>query len=127
MLVRAKSDLPVHPGALAVPDAVEASTIRASGVEALLERLAREVELRAGAAGDEGGIVASLRQLELIDSLASVLAAGGAPPADRPPPAGPVDLKAALDHTGGISGGAVGARVLRRILSTFRLGQGRRP
>src|SRR3989442_14730262 len=98
MLVRAKSDLPVHPGALAVPDAVEASTIRASGVEALLERLAREVDLRAGAAGDEGGIVASLRQLELIDSLASALAAGEAAPAGRPPRAALVGLKHAPEH-----------------------------
>src|SRR3989442_12055745 len=100
MLVRAKSDLPVHPGALAVPDAVEASTIRASGVEALLERLAREVELRAGAAGDEGGIVASLRQLELIDSLASVLAAGEDPLADRPLQATLLCFQITLRHHG---------------------------
>jgi len=123
VLVRAKSDLPVHPGALAVPDAVEASTIRASGVEALLERLAREVELRAGAAGDEGGIVASLRQLELIDSLASALAAGEAALADRPLEAALVDLKHALDHAGAILGVDVGDAVLDRIFSTFCLGK----
>ncbi len=123
VLVRAKSDLPVHPGALAVPDAVEASTIRASGVEALLERLAREVDLRAGAAGDEGGIVASLRQLELIDSLASALAAGEAALADRPLEAALVDLKHALDHAGAILGVDVGDAVLDRIFSTFCLGK----
>jgi len=123
VLVRAKSDLPVHPGALAVPDAVEASTIRASGVEALLERLAREVDLRAGAAGDEGGIVASLRQLELIDSLASALAAGEAALADRPLEAALVDLKRALEHAGAILGVDVGDAVLDRIFSTFCLGK----
>ncbi|PYN50435.1 MAG: tRNA uridine-5-carboxymethylaminomethyl(34) synthesis GTPase MnmE [Candidatus Rokuibacteriota bacterium] len=123
VLVRAKSDLPIHPGALAVPDAVEVSTIRASGVEALLERLAREVELRAGAAGDEGGIVASLRQLELIDSLANALAAGEAALADRPLEAALVDLKRALEHAGAILGVDVGDAVLDRIFSTFCLGK----
>ena len=123
VLVRAKSDLPIHPGALAVPDAVEVSTIRASGVEALLERLAREVELRAGAAGDEGGIVASLRQLELIDSLANALAAGEAALADRPLEAALVDLNRALEHAGAILGVDVGDAVLDRIFSTFCLGK----
>ena len=123
VLVRAKSDLPIHPGALAVPDAVEVSTIRASGVEALLERLAREVELRAGAAGDEGGIVASLRQLELIDSLANALVAGEAALADRPLEAALVDLNRALEHAGAILGVDVGDAVLDRIFSTFCLGK----
>ena len=123
VLVRAKSDLPVHPTALALPDAVEVSTIRDAGVEALVERLAREVHLRAGAAGDEGGIVASLRQLELIDSLAGALAAGEAALADRPLEAALVDLKHALDHAGAILGADVGEAVLDRIFSTFCLGK----
>jgi len=123
VLVRAKSDLLVHPTTLALPDAVEVSTIRDAGVEALLERLAREVDLRAGAAGDEGGIVASLRQLELIDSLAGALAAGETALSDRPLEAALVDLKHALDHAGAILGVDVGEAVLDRIFSMFCLGK----
>ena len=123
VLVRAKSDLLVHPTTLALPDAVEVSTIRDAGVEALLERLAREVDLQAGAAGDEGGIVASLRQLELIDSLAGALAAGETALSDRPLEAALVDLKHALDHAGAILGVDVGEAVLDRIFSMFCLGK----
>ncbi len=102
---------------------MEVSTIRDAGVEALLERLAREVDLRAGAAGDEGGIVASLRQLELIDSLAGALAAGETALSDRPLEAALVDLKHALDHAGAILGVDVGEAVLDRIFSMFCLGK----
>ena len=86
MLVRAKSDLPCHPEAAALTEAVEASTVMDGGVDALLERLAREVEHRAAAAGDEGGIVASMRQIELIDALRDSLASSGS--ALRRAPAG---------------------------------------
>src|SRR5438445_13320642 len=123
VLVRAKSDLLVHPTTLALPDAVEVSTIRDAGVEALLERLAREVDLRAGAAGDEGGSVASLRQLERMESLAGARASAQAALADRPLEAALVDLKHALDHAGAILGADVGEAVLDRIFSTFCLGK----
>jgi tRNA modification GTPase len=123
VLVRAKSDLPAHSDVEAIPEGVAVSAITGDGIEALLDRLAREVELRAGAAGDEGGIVASLRQLELIDALATALSSGGAALSDMPLEAALVDLKHALDHAGAILGVDVGEAVLDRIFSTFCLGK----
>ena len=123
VLVRAKSDLPPHPDAAALPDAVEASAVSSNGIDALLERFAQEVEHRAAAAGDEGGIVASLRQLELIESLASSLALGGSALAEMPLEAALVDLRQALYLAGAILGIDVGDAVLDHIFSTFCLGK----
>ncbi len=123
VLVRAKSDLPPHPDAAALPDAVEASAVSSNGIDALLERFAQEVEHRAAAAGDEGGIVASLRQLELIESLASSLVSGGRALAEMPLEAALVDLRQALHLAGAILGIDVGDAVLDHIFSTFCLGK----
>jgi len=106
-----------------IPGAVAVSTLSGDGIEVLLERLAQEVAHRAGAAGDEGGIVASLRQLELIDALAGTLASGVAALVDMPLEVALVDLKHALDHVGAILGVDVGDAVLDRIFSTFCLGK----
>ncbi len=123
VLVRAKSDLPCHPDAALLPEAVDASTVSDGGIDSLLERLAQEVEHRAAAAGDEGGIVTSLRQLELIEALAGSLASSGAALAEMPLEAALVDLKFALRLTGEILGVDVGDAVLDRIFSTFCLGK----
>jgi tRNA modification GTPase len=123
ILVRAKSDLPFHPDAAALSEAVDASTIRDGGIDSLLERLAREVEQRVAEAGDEGGIVTSLRQLELIEALAVALASSEAGLAEMPLEAALVDLKLALRLTGEILGIDVGDAVLDRIFSAFCLGK----
>ncbi len=123
VLVRAKSDLPSHPEAAALPDAVDTSTLRRGGVDALLERLAHEVELRAAAAGDEGGIVASLRQLDLLEALSRSLASSAEALRDMPLEAALVDLRQALRLTGEILGIDVGDAVLDHIFSTFCLGK----
>jgi tRNA modification GTPase len=123
LIVRAKSDLPSHPEAAALPDAVKVSTIDSLGITALLERLAREVEARAAAAGDEGGIVTSLRQLELIEALGAALASGASALAEMPLEAALVDLKQALHLAGEILGDEVGDAVLERIFASFCLGK----
>ena len=123
VLVRAKSDLRCHPDAAALPDVVDTSTFNDGGVDALLERLAQEVEHRAAAAGDEGGIVASLRQIELIRALRDSLASGGNALRDMPLETALVDLKHALGLSGEILGVDVGDAVLDRIFSTFCLGK----
>jgi tRNA modification GTPase len=123
ILVLAKSDLASHPVAEAMREAVKVTAIRENGVDGLLERLAEEVELRAGAGADEGGIVASLRQLELLDALAGALAAGEAALAGRPLEAALVDLRHALEHSGAILGVDVGDVVLDRIFAAFCLGK----
>jgi tRNA modification GTPase len=123
ILVRAKSDLPVHPEAAVLPDAVEASTVNAAGVDALLERLAYEVEQRAATAGDEGGIVASLRQLQLIEALTTVLSSSAGALHELPLEAALVDLKHALRLTGEILGVDIADAVLDHIFATFCLGK----
>jgi tRNA modification GTPase len=123
VLVRAKSDLPAHPEAAALADAVDVCALGGAGVGALLERLACEVELRVAAAGDEGGIVTSLRQLELIEALARSLASSAEALRDMPLEAALVDLRQALRLTGEILGVDVGEAVLDHIFSTFCLGK----
>jgi len=124
VLVRAKSDLPSHPDAAALVDAVEVSTRNDGGIELLLERLVRDVEERASAAGDEGGIVASLRQLKLIGALTGSLASGAdALRCEVPLEAALVDLKDALRLTGEILGVDVSDAVIDRIFSRFCLGK----
>ncbi len=123
VLVLTKSDLPRHPDAVSLPGAVNASTVSDGGIDLLLERLAQEVEHRAAAAGDEGGIVTSLRQLELLQAFASSLASSVAALAEAPLEAALVDLKLALGLTGEILGVDVGDAVLDRIFSTFCLGK----
>src|SRR2546425_735215 len=123
VIVRAKCDLPAHPAAAAQRDAVAVSAVSGEGIEALLERLAQEVEDRAAAAGDEGGIVASLRQFELLHALSTSLAAGECALGEAPLEAALVDLKDALDHAGAVLGVDVGDVVLDHIFATFCLGK----
>jgi tRNA modification GTPase len=122
-LVRAKSDLPVHREAAALPDAVPSSTVTAGGLDALRERLVHEVEQRAVAAGDEGVIVASLRQIALLEALHGALVASDTALRDAPLEAALVDLRDALAHAGGILGVDVGDAILDHIFATFCLGK----
>jgi len=123
VLVRAKSDLPVHREAAALSDAVPASTVTAGGLEALRERLQHEVERRAAAAGDEGGVIASLRQIALLEALHTALVASDAALVNAPLEAALVDLREALAHAGAILGVDVGDAILDHIFSTFCLGK----
>jgi tRNA modification GTPase len=123
MLVRAKSDLRTHEAAAALPEAQPVSALTDEGMEALRERLTREVELRAGASGDEGGIVMSVRQIALIESLHTELAGAEAALVDAPLEAALVDLNGALASAGRILGVDVSDAVLDRIFSAFCLGK----
>ena len=123
VVVRAKSDLPSHPEAAALSDAVDVSTVNGGSIDPLLERLAKDVEHRAAAAGDEGGIVTSLRQLALIDALGKSLASSGEALCDMPLEAALVDLRLALGITGEMLGVDVTDAVLDRIFSAFCLGK----
>jgi tRNA modification GTPase len=123
LLVRAKSDLAAHAEAAGLGDAQPVSAVTGEGIEALRERLAREVDLRAGAAGDEGGIVASIRQIELLRALHAALNASEAALGGAPTEVVLVDLKDALTCSGAILGVDVGDTVLDRIFSAFCLGK----
>jgi tRNA modification GTPase len=123
VLVRSKTDLSAHPETAALPGSVAASTVSPAGMDALHERLTHEVESRAATAGDEGGVVTSLRQLELIVCLADSLTSAARALGQMPVEAALVDLNAALHLTGDILGVEVGEAVLDRIFSTFCLGK----
>jgi len=123
ILVRAKGDLPPHPAATALRDAVPVSSLTGLGLDALVARLTDEVGRRASAAGDEGGIVASLRQIELLDALRSALDASGHGLAAVPLEVALVDLRAALTHVDALLGVETGDAVLDRVFSTFCLGK----
>lgn len=123
VVVRAKSDLPAHGASVALTGAQPVSVVTGEGMEALRECLTREVEPRAGASGDEAGIVASVRQIELLESLRSHLASGEASLAEAPLEAALVDLNGALVSAGRILGVDVSHAVLDRIFSSFCLGK----
>jgi tRNA modification GTPase len=123
VVVLAKSDLDRHPDAAALEDTVAASTVHLEGTDVLVERLAQEIGHRAAEVGDEGGIVTSLRQLELIEALSESLASGASAYEHLPVEVALVDLKLALRLVGQILGVDVGDAVLDRIFSTFCVGK----
>jgi tRNA modification GTPase len=99
------------------------SVITGEGMKALRECLTREVERRAGVSGGEGGIVASVRQIELLESLRAQLVAAETALAEAPLEAALVDLNGALASAGRILGVDVSDAVLDRIFSSFCLGK----
>lgn len=123
ILVRAKSDLPPHAAATALDGAVAVSSLTGSGLDDLVARLTEEVRRRASAEGDEGGIVASLRQLELLDALQQSLNASERGLGEAPLEVALVDLRSALAHANALLGVDTGDAVLDRIFSTFCLGK----
>ena len=123
VLVRAKSDLPAHRSTAALMGAQPVSVVTGDGLEALREILTRAVERQAGASGDEAGVVASVRQIELLESLRAQLVAGEAALAEAPLEAALVDLNGALTSAGRILGADVSDAVLDRIFSSFCLGK----
>ena len=123
VLILAKSDLPAHRAAAALTGTQVVSVITGEGMEALRECLTREVERLAGVSGDEGGIVASVRQIELLESLRVQLVAAETGLAEAPLEAALVDLNGALASAGRILGVDVSGAVLDRIFSSFCLGK----
>jgi tRNA modification GTPase len=123
LVVRSKSDLAPHRDASLLPGALAVSALTGEGLEALVERLADEARSRTTAAGDEGGIVATLRQLELLEALRGALASGEAALAAAPLEVALLDLREALGDASAILGIDVGDAVLDRIFSTFCLGK----
>jgi len=123
VIVRAKSDLPPHPDAATLEDAVHTSSVTEGGIDALRDRLAQEIEQRVAASGDEGGIVASLRQMELIERISASLASSVSALEHLPIETALVDLKLALLLAGEVLGVEVGDAVLDRIFSSFCVGK----
>jgi tRNA modification GTPase len=121
IIVLAKSDRPPH--ASEIDDAVRVSALSGAGMDRLVARLTCEVRQRAGLVGDEGGIVASLRQLEALEGLHRALLAGERALAEGPVEVALVDLSDSLRHASGLLGLDVADSVLDRVFAAFCLGK----
>jgi tRNA modification GTPase len=122
LLVRAKRDLPGHPSHAAL-DAIGVSALTGGGMDDLVGALTEAVRRRASEDGDEGGIIASLRQLELIEALHGALGRCVESVTSAPLEAALVDVHEALAALAGLLGVEVGDSVLDRIFSTFCIGK----
>jgi tRNA modification GTPase len=123
VVVRSKSDLPRHPDGAVVSDAIDVSSVTSAGIPLVIARLADEVAGIVGADGEEGQIAASLRQIELLESVRGALH-GAREAMDRMPlEAVLVDLREALLGTSGLLGVDLGDEVLDRVFSTFCVGK----
>ncbi|MBI3635209.1 MAG: tRNA uridine-5-carboxymethylaminomethyl(34) synthesis GTPase MnmE [Candidatus Rokubacteria bacterium] len=123
LIVAAKSDLPAHPSVSAIDGALTVSAVTSAGMGTLVERLSDEVVRRAGEHGDEGMLVASLRQLEKLETLRTSLAAAHASLLAAPLEVALVDLRASLGAIAELLGEEVGDAVLDTIFSRFCLGK----
>jgi tRNA U34 5-carboxymethylaminomethyl modifying GTPase MnmE/TrmE len=93
------------------------------GLEALHDRLVQEVLALTGEDGDEGGVVASLRQVQLIESLAQSLAAAEENLASAPVEIVLVDLRLALEVVSSLLGLEVGDAILDTVFARFCVGK----
>jgi len=122
VLVRAKSDLPAdssHRGNAAVA----VSALSGAGIDELLAALVDMVQVCAGVDGDEGGLVATLRQIELLDALQGALERSVAALVSVPLEGALIDLREAMSVAASILGIDVGEAVLDRVFSSFCLGK----
>jgi tRNA modification GTPase len=122
LVVVNKADLTPAQGPLAV--GLQVSALTGLGMDGLVKELRAWIDRRVESDGDEGGIVATLRQIELLDSVEQALARGvlalrGGVPIE----AALVDLREALAFSGTVIGVGVEEAVLNRIFSTFCLGK----
>jgi tRNA modification GTPase len=123
LLVIAKSDLPRHPRFADHAGAVSLSARTGDGMERLTERLAAEIARRVAVDGDEGGIVASLRQVARLAALEEQLADTQRILGHQPLEVAIVPLRQALASVCSLLGVDVGDAVLDRVFASFCLGK----
>jgi tRNA modification GTPase len=122
MVVLAKSDLSTHP-AMAWIEGVAASVKREGGLDAVRDRLALEVSKRSGGAMSADSISASVRQVEVLDAMASGVRRAHAGVGMHPTEIALIELRAALDSASELLGVQVGEAVLDAIFSRFCVGK----
>jgi tRNA modification GTPase len=121
ILVRSKSDLPVHPSHL-TRDAVAVSAITGSGLDELIAAMTAAVGASVDA-DDESEMAASVRQLELLQRTRDALLAAADGLGTVPVEAALVELRDALTSIADMRGVAVADSVLDRIFATFCIGK----
>ena len=121
ILVRSKSDLPLHPSHL-TRDALAVSAITGSGLDELIAAMTAAVGTSVGA-DDESEMAASVRQLELLQRTRDALIAAADGLGTVPVEAALVELRDALMSIADMRGVAVADSVLDRIFATFCIGK----
>jgi tRNA modification GTPase len=122
VLVRSKSDLPVHPSHLAW-EAVSVSAVTGSGLDDLIGAIATAVAASSEASDDESEMAASVRQLQLLERTRDALLAAGDALGTVPVEAALIELRDALISIADVRGVAVADSVLDRIFATFCIGK----
>ena len=120
VVVRAKSDLPVHPSAALIEDTVDISSLTGAGLDVLTERIGRTIATRSDGGGE---LMASLRQIEGLGALERALGASERSLKDAPVEVALVDFGEALTEVSSLLGVEVGDAVLDRIFETFCVGK----
>jgi tRNA modification GTPase len=123
IVVLSKSDLGCHPRASGPPGGVQTSVKTEQGLDGLLSRLEAEVERRAGRDADETVVVASIRQIELLETLSRSIRTAGALLSSQPLEIGLVELRTALAAVSSLLGIEVGDSVLDTVFARFCVGK----
>ena len=123
LVVLSKRDLGCPSDPASLDGAIRTSVKTENGLEELHTRLGKEVKARAGSDGDEGGLVASLRQLELLKALSRAIRDGHECLASQPIEIALVDLREALEAISMLLGLEVGDSVLDTVFAKFCVGK----
>lgn len=123
LVVLSKSDLRGATQGASPEGAIHTSVKTEGGLEPLRGRLRHVVATLAGAAGDEGGLVASMRQLELLGALAGAVRGGRAALVSQPPEIALVDLREGLSAISMLLGLEVADSVLDTVFAKFCVGK----
>lgn len=123
LIVRTKSDLRQHADMLDLDEALSVSAVTGAGMDALERRLAHEVAARTRDGGEEGAVVASVRQVEILRKLHGALDAGHGALGTAPLEVALLDLRCALGHASELLGIEVGDAILDRVFSAFCVGK----
>ncbi len=123
IMVRSKSDLPQHPEASGLREAIAVSAVTGAGLSALFRRIGEEVAELVGAENEEGQIATSLRQREGLEWIQRALRSATVALAGMPLEVALVDFRQALLAVSALLGVELGDAVLDRIFSTFCVGK----
>jgi tRNA modification GTPase len=123
VIARSKSDLGLDPDAPCPPDSIPTSVVAAGGLDRLLDRLRAAVGARSGREDDESPVTASMRQVELIQSMTASLASVDEALGTQPIEILLIELRSALEAASSVLGIEVGDAVLDAIFSRFCVGK----
>jgi tRNA modification GTPase len=123
IVVLSKSDLPSHSGTAAQFEAVRSSVKTPGGLDELLSRLVARVEQCAGRDSDETAVVASIRQIELLEMLTRSIRNAAALLFTEPLEIGLIELKSGLEAVSALLGIEVGDSVLDTVFARFCVGK----